>query len=373
MKRFIDYFEILGIDPTTDVEKIKKAYHNCAKKYHPDINKNMSDEAMKKINEAYDCLKKEEDLKSYFMEYMKHKAKEEKQQEKARQEREEQMKKEKAARQQETMKEEPKRKKTILREDIKKAYKEVRKVEKGYPFIRRHKDCENVIREDLEEEENKFLRGIKRGTFHVAAEFCYQLRKFSYIGKDTVPKYVIRNRKMIGTIVMFVIGWNVLGSQKQVPVEETQTPTTKTEQVTTMEINEEKLTYELIRKYEIEAGDTLYDLEQETGVSVETIQEYNHLDTSRIVAGETIKIPYKVEKEDLKYYSSSDSLGVDSIYDFADKHNTTVGTILELNEGKIYEIDGNFVVMEDELKVPNFITKSEFKEQKEAKTYKKTK
>ena len=54
-------------------------------------------------------------------------------------------------------------------------------------------------------------------------------------------------------------------------------------------------------------------------------------------------------------------------------NNRVLQLLSDYNEGKIYEIDGNFVVMEDELKVPNFITKSEFKEQKEAKTYKKTK
>ena len=361
MGKFIDYYVILGIEPTTDLKTIRKAYRECAKKYHPDLNK---------INEAYEILKDQESCDEYFIKYMKYKSREEKAKEERRRQQEEQAKaeqrKQEQAKQEEKQKEKTRR--TSLGEDIKKAYQQVRKQEKNNPWKRRHIEFDEYIKEDYQNVENKFARGIKRGTFHVAAEFMYQLHKFSYIGKDTVPKYVIRNRKMIGAAIMIVIGVNMIGANKEV-APEVEVPVQQEKQTI---VKEDKLTYELIRKYEIASGDTLYDLEQETGVSVEKMQEYNHLDTSRIIAGETLKIPYQVAKEDLDLYTSTDSIGADSVYDFAEKHNTTVGTILELNEDKVYEIDGNFVIMEDELKVPNFITKQEFNEQKSQKTLEKS-
>ena len=51
------YYELLGLSIGCSQEEIKKAYHELALKYHPDVNK--SDEArdtMKSINEAYEVL-----------------------------------------------------------------------------------------------------------------------------------------------------------------------------------------------------------------------------------------------------------------------------------------------------------------------------
>ena len=371
MSNFIDYYKILGIEPTTDLEVIRRAYRKCAKKYHPDLNKDIPEDAMKKVNEAYEVLKDQKSADDYFIKYMKHKSKEEKAREARRKAEEENRAKEEEIKQEQARKEKEekaKQKKSSLGQDIINAYKQVRKQEKNNPWKRRHIEYEEFYKENSKKDDNKFVKGIKKGTFHVAAEFLYQLHKFSYIGKDTIPKYVIRNRKMIGFAMVVIVGVNSLANNKQV-VEQENAPVQQ--EIKTM-VEEDRLTYELIRKYEIASGDTLYDLEKETGVSVEKMQEYNHLDTSRIIAGEILKIPYKVSKEDLNLYTKNDSIGNDSIYDFAEKHNTTVGTILELNEGKVYEMDGNFVIMEDELKVPNFITKEEYKEQKSQKTMEKT-
>ena len=54
------YYEILGVDKTYSMKKIKEAYHRLAKKYHPDNNDGckVSEEAFKSINEAYDWLKR---------------------------------------------------------------------------------------------------------------------------------------------------------------------------------------------------------------------------------------------------------------------------------------------------------------------------
>lgn len=54
---FKDYYKILGLDNTNvDIEEIKQAYRNQAKKYHPDRNKNNSEVIIQDINEAYKVL-----------------------------------------------------------------------------------------------------------------------------------------------------------------------------------------------------------------------------------------------------------------------------------------------------------------------------
>ncbi len=54
-------YTVLGIKPGATDEEIKKAYHELAKKYHPDHYhghplKSLAEEKMAEINEAYDTL-----------------------------------------------------------------------------------------------------------------------------------------------------------------------------------------------------------------------------------------------------------------------------------------------------------------------------
>lgn len=63
---FKDYYKILGLDQiTSDQEKIKEAYKKQAKKYHPDINKNITNEFFNDIYESYQVLSNANKKRAY--------------------------------------------------------------------------------------------------------------------------------------------------------------------------------------------------------------------------------------------------------------------------------------------------------------------
>ena len=52
----MNYYQILNIDQCCSTKEIKKHYYRMAKQYHPDKNKNISDENFKYLSEAYTTL-----------------------------------------------------------------------------------------------------------------------------------------------------------------------------------------------------------------------------------------------------------------------------------------------------------------------------
>ncbi len=65
-----DYYEVLGVDKSSDESAIKKAYRQLAKKYHPDMNPGdaEAEAKFKEVNEAYDVLS-DPDKKAKYDQY----------------------------------------------------------------------------------------------------------------------------------------------------------------------------------------------------------------------------------------------------------------------------------------------------------------
>lgn len=66
-----DHYKTLELKSTASADEIKKAYRRLSKKYHPDINKNGS-EQFKTINEANSILSNPINKKAYDKDYLAH-------------------------------------------------------------------------------------------------------------------------------------------------------------------------------------------------------------------------------------------------------------------------------------------------------------
>lgn len=61
-----DFYDVLGVPKNADKDRIKAAYRELAKKYHPDVNKEPgAEEKFKEIKEAYDVLYDDEKRANY--------------------------------------------------------------------------------------------------------------------------------------------------------------------------------------------------------------------------------------------------------------------------------------------------------------------
>lgn len=64
--KYQDYYKILGVPRNAETSDIKKAYRKLARKYHPDVNKDVAaEEKFKEVNEANEVLKDADKRKAY--------------------------------------------------------------------------------------------------------------------------------------------------------------------------------------------------------------------------------------------------------------------------------------------------------------------
>lgn len=66
MKKYRDYYDILGVDKNASQDEIQRAYRRLARQLHPDINKQSdAEERFKEINEAHQVLRDSKKRKLY--------------------------------------------------------------------------------------------------------------------------------------------------------------------------------------------------------------------------------------------------------------------------------------------------------------------
>lgn len=418
MGEFKDYYKILGVDRYASDEEIKKAYRKLAKAYHPDLHPGEDqakyEQKFKEVGEAYDYLgsKKGDNSKriKYDNDWDAYYARK-KRAEEARQAR---SKQESSGRNNaETNSSNTYYNRTRYDEQssvssdkawdkIKQAWQEVREDEKKDPFFARHARVDKVIKnKDRKARQTtatyrdrygnvytkdrvkprtnpeEVIFQFKRGTLHVVFEFITQLEKLSHITEDSVPKFIMRNRKTLaGVLTAFIImggiGATASDNNQQPTYSATTTITSEDTDYGTgnnEETSQVTEDYTVYRTYQVDYGDTLSELAEDANCTVSEIQRLNDITNKSVIqAGANIIIPYHIEQEDLEYATTSAyyTPGT-SLEDFANQYSTTVDSIVKLNEEAIE--DGQ--VMSDSLIVPNFNTPSEIKAQKEManKTY----
>jgi LysM repeat protein len=117
----------------------------------------------------------------------------------------------------------------------------------------------------------------------------------------------------------------------------------------------------LNQTYIVKAGDTLYGISNQFGVSVTELAELNGIKGSNLAIGTILKIPTKSGSNPNNMFMYTVKSG-DSLYSIAKKYNTTVNKIMELNYlkstalkvGTVLRIPETYTKEEDMI-MPNYI------------------
>ena len=113
--------------------------------------------------------------------------------------------------------------------------------------------------------------------------------------------------------------------------------------------------------YIVKAGDTLYGISNQFGVSVTELAEINNVVGTTLKIGQTLTIPSKSGTNPNNMFMYTVKKG-DSLYSIAQKYNTTVKAIQDLNYLKSTNLSVGQVLRipetyskEDEMTLPNYI------------------
>lgn len=214
----------------------------------------------------------------------------------------------------------------------------------------------------------------------ISDAFVNELLKLRVHKNDNFRKYVLRNKKVLGTLAVVVAlgatASTINSNNNSVAVfENTQTTIDSEDDV----VNENQLSLDyttssteettppdqvtIYRVHEVVVGDALYKFSADSNSTIEEIKKVNGMSSDSIVLGREYKIPYIINYEDLGIYTNSATYDPNmSLEDFAKKYETDIETIRKINQEAITFAPGKgYSVNTDILLVPDFITKDEYK------------
>ena len=98
-------------------------------------------------------------------------------------------------------------------------------------------------------------------------------------------------------------------------------------------------------EYVVKSGDTLYAIAQKYGTTVDNLKSINDLTTDSLAIGQILKVPTESNGTDNDTYTVKSG---DTLYGIANKYNTTVDAIKDLNN-----LTSNTLSIGQTLKIPS--------------------
>lgn len=399
-QQIVNYYEFLGVKPNCTEEDLDFHYQEIVKflspEYHPEKTYTKKDieivmEQLDGVNEAYRVLK-DPKLRKAHDEALRRKVeiptpqtrileqpKKQEQPRRVQQPRRQEIRPVTPPRRVSTPQVEARRmkeKKTFW-QNVKDSYRAVRLDERNFSFKKRHAKMAEAFDDKYAKKVTSVPKEILfytgKGTAHVFLEAFYQLSRLSYINKDTVTKYVIRNRRLIAAAALIGIMASCGGTAKEEPIAEPQivrieVPAPEVTEPIKIEVPAEEPRLVLTRHYTIVAGDTLSRLANNANSSVEELKRINGYENDKIYFGRKMTIPYTIDREDLEYYTESIKMNDFSLEEIANAYETDLETLYQLNNGAIIYTNGKYYALSNTILVPRFHSKQEVEALKAEKT-----
>lgn len=394
-----NYYEILGVSREATLDEIKKAHRKQALKYHPDRNPDdkEAEEMMKKVNAAFEELSDEDKRRKYDLELD---YKERRRQNNNRGSRSYSRNEEDNSSFKEGWYEEFWRTHTTkdnketdaetyeklfkeYLEKLKESYKNARLFEKKFSFKERREYVKDEmfygdgLFDNCKEVEDYLKKIFSRDALHYfgvhsLVELTLIACKLKKLKTDDFSTYIMRNRRTFaGALLAMYLLFGINGTDNVNQVKE---PISITQEETENEIEIGLIDgYSLYRVYEVQPGDSLSKLSNDSNTTINYIMEVNNLDSTNIHVGQKLIIPYIIDRDELKYYTTSINLENEtgSFEKIAEKYNTDVRTLYSINVEALHFDGEKYIIIADTILVPTFPTKNEVNDLKANDSYRK--